>query len=241
MDQAGLAARQLGDLPGARGLHEAALDLHRRFAPVSPASGERALILNNLGVVAFFGGELEVARADLDEALALREQVGDVRGQASSRNNLGLVARFSRDLAAARTFMADGLALRRGLKDPWGEAGSHVNLAAVHALAGDLVAARAHLRDATRGFSAVQDPLGLCECLEAGAELARADGRLADAVACCAAALRRRTRLAAPRPALLERAIGGLLAEADHALGAEAREAAWRRGHEAGDELLALP
>jgi tetratricopeptide (TPR) repeat protein len=234
LDQAGMAARQLMELDAAHALHSQALDIQRRVG----TTADLALCLNNLGVVAFFRGDLNAAQAHHQEALSLREQAGDVRGKASSLNNLGQAALFAGDLPGARSYMEQGLALRQGLGDRWGVAGSQVNLAVVCARLGDLGLARSHLREAVAGFRAVGDPLGLCECLEASAKLAHAEGRLADAARALAAASGLRNRLPAPRPALLERAIAGLLAELRAALGEEAHNVAWREGEEAGDALL---
>jgi tetratricopeptide (TPR) repeat protein len=228
-----MAARQLLELADAHALHTQALDIQRRVG--TPA--EQALCLNNLGVVAFFGGNLDAARRYHQQALALREQAGDIRGQASSLNNLGQVSRSAGDLAAARDFMEQGLALRRQLGDRWGVAGSQVNLAAVYTRLSDLSVARGHLHEALAGFHAVGDPLGVCECLEAGAELAHAEGRLIDAVTFLSSATLRREDLPAPRSSPLERAVTELLAELRVALGEEAYRVAWREGYEAGDAV----
>jgi tetratricopeptide (TPR) repeat protein len=234
LDRAGMAARQLMELAEAQALHAEALAVQRRAG--TPAG--QALCLNNLGVVTLFRGHLDAAGAYHHEALTLREQAGDVRGQASSLNNLGQVARWAGEPAAARAWLEQGLALRRQLGDRWGVAGSQVNLAALHADLGDSAAARTHLREAVAGFQAVADPLGLCECLEVGAELAQAEGRWADAVRSYAAAARGRASLPAPRSPLLERTVAARLIDLRGALGAEAFAAAWREGHEDGPAIL---
>ena len=234
LDRAGMAARQLMELADAQTLHTQALEIQRRAG----APAEQALCLNNLGVVAFFRGDFDSARTYHQEALDLRQQAGDIRGQASSLNNLGQVARFTGDLSAACACMERGLALRRQLGDRWGVAGSQVNLTAVHARLGDLTSARTHLREAATGFRAVGDPLGVCECLEAAAELADADNRFADAVKFLSAAAFRRERLPAPRSPLLERTVAKELAELRGTLSEEAFRAAWREGYETGDAVL---
>jgi hypothetical protein len=147
-------------------------------------------------------------------------------------NNLGQVTRFAGDLTTARGYIEQGLALRQRLGDRWGVAGSQVNLAVVRARLGDCAAARVHLREALAGFRAVGDPLGICECLEAGAELAHAEGRLADAVQFCACAALRRERLPAPPSVPYQRALAALLAECRAALGEEAYAAAERQGQD---------
>jgi tetratricopeptide (TPR) repeat protein len=234
LDRAGMAARQLMELEDAQTFHSQALEIQQRAGTLA----ERALCLNNLGVVAFFRGDLDSARAYHQEALALREQAGDVRGRASSLNNLGQVARFVHDLLTARACMEQGLALRRQLADRWGVAGSHVNLAALHGDLDDLPAARSHLREAVAGFQAVGDPLGICECLEVGAELAQAENQSAQAVRLSSAAARRRECLPAPRSPLLERTVAARLAELRTILGEEAFALSWREGNESDRAVL---
>jgi tetratricopeptide (TPR) repeat protein len=224
LDQAGMTARQLMELEDAQALHAEALEIARR---VGAPSGTQALCLNNLGVVAFFRGELDAARAYHQQALALRKQAGDLRGQASSWNNLGQVARFAGDLTLALSCMEHGLVLRRELGDRWGVAGSQVNLATVQALLGNVADARAHLESAETGFRAVGDPLGECECLEAAAELAHAEGRRTDAVRFYSDAAQRRERLPAPRSPLLERTVAEDLARLREHLGEEVFQTAW--------------
>jgi tetratricopeptide (TPR) repeat protein len=235
LDRTGMAARQLMQLDVAHSLHTEALEIQKRVG----AASEQALCLNNLGVVAFFRGQLSAASNYHLEALALRRKCGDVRGQASSLNNLGQLARFGGDLASARTHTEQGLALRRQLGDRWGVAGSQVNLAAVLARLGDTAAAKTHLREALEGFQTVADPLGVCECLEAGAELAFAEHRLADALTFAAAAAQRRGRLPAPLAPVHRQALDQLLAEILSALGEEEYEQACRRGCQGGDDAVA--
>jgi tetratricopeptide (TPR) repeat protein len=234
LDRAGMAARQLMELAEARARHAEALAVFERVG--NPA--EKALCLNNLGVVAFFRGELDAALTYHSQALALRQECGDVRGQASSLNNLGQVARFTGDLTAARDCMEQGLALRWELGDAWGAAGSHVNLAVVQVRRGELAAARHHLGEALTGFQRVADPLGLCECLEAAAELAHAEGQLTNAVYSCAAAAIRRGQLPAPLSPIHERNLARLLGELRALLGEEAFTAAWQIGQAAGQDVL---
>src|SRR5262245_36060048 len=64
LDRAGMAARQLMELADAHRFHTEALGIQRRVG--TPA--ELALCLNNLGVVAFFRGELDASRTHHEEA-----------------------------------------------------------------------------------------------------------------------------------------------------------------------------
>jgi tetratricopeptide (TPR) repeat protein len=235
LDGAGMAARQSMELADAAALHARALGILCRAA--QPA--EMALCLNNLGVVALFRGDLAVAREHHEEALALRERAGDARGKASSLHNLGQVARLAGDMAAARAYTEQGLALRRALGDTWGMAGSHCNLAVIEVGLGDHAAARAHLREAITGYRAVSDALGICECMEAAAELCGAEGRWFDAVALIASASARREALPAPRAPIHCQALARLLAAARDALGEEAYAAALRERRAPADRILA--
>lgn len=206
LDRAGMAARQLMRLDEAEQYHTEALDMLRR----TDDQAGLGLCLNNLGVVAFFRGELTTARQLHEEALSIRKQVEDARGEASSLNNLGQVARFADDLDSSVAYLQEGLAIRETLGDTWGIAGSHVNLAATLALLGDTESARGHLERAVQGFESVGDKLGLCECLEAEAELALAEGRLEDARSLIETATRRRNELPAPRAPVLENRLRAL-------------------------------
>ncbi len=234
LDQAGMAERQLGNLNQAEGFHTEALEIQHRLG----RSSEQALCLNNLGVVAFFRENFDAAQAFHNQALILREQVGDVRGQASSFNNLGQIARLQRDFNAALPLMEKGLALRVQLNDQWGIAGSHVNLAVVKAHLGRISDAQEHLCRAIAGFQAVGDALGLCECLEAGAELAQTKGQAAWAVKLLGAVDSRRESLSIPRPPIMEKLMTALVVELHNTLGDDEYQTAWQEGEKASDQSL---
>jgi DNA-binding CsgD family transcriptional regulator len=79
-----------------------------------------ALVLNNLGRVAYYEGDLARARALSGAALVIRRQVGDRRGIATSLADLGDVAHQQGDLIDARALRSESLALWQQLEDPWG-------------------------------------------------------------------------------------------------------------------------
>jgi len=99
-----------GQLDRRRGRHADALaalvEAERAFAEAGHVPG-RAQAVNNRAVVHRDLGELTVARALLERALALRRRVGDRHGAASSRANLGLVELEAGRVARARAMLAD--------------------------------------------------------------------------------------------------------------------------------------
>jgi len=207
LDRAGMAARQQMKLDDAARLHHEALGLLRNFEETKPGSvtSEKALCFNNLGVVEMFRGHLKQSLHFHEQASEGRESAGDVRGQASSLNNIAQCYRFEGDLAKTLPPMLQALKLRESLDDTWGVAGSHANLTAVYAGLGDYAKARMSLYQAVSGFRAVQDTkLGFCECLESGAELAQAEGRLDEAVTLFASATKRRKACQSDRSPVLE-------------------------------------
>jgi tetratricopeptide (TPR) repeat protein len=236
LDRAGMAARQLMELFEARVFHTQALAIQRAEGSLAG----QALCLNNLGVVDFFQDNLESAKALHLQALALREQAGDERGKASSLNNLGQIALVEGKLEAARLYLEQGLAIRKQLADRWGMAGSQVHLAVLCARSGEPKVAQSYMREATFGFREVNDPLGLCECLEAGSELAQLSGSARQSVVLLAAASYRREQIAAPRSPLHEKLAKERLAELQTALGDTDYASAWREGELAGESVEAL-
>ncbi|MBI3974619.1 MAG: tetratricopeptide repeat protein [Chloroflexi bacterium] len=107
----------------------------------------RARALNGAGNLAWYQGDLAVARAHHEACLALRRELGDQQGIAASLNNLGLVARAQGDYASARAHHEESLALRRRLGDRWSIASSLNNLGLVAKGLGDHTLARAYYEE----------------------------------------------------------------------------------------------
>jgi tetratricopeptide (TPR) repeat protein len=72
------------------------------------------------GYVAAHQGDLDTARAHLDEALARFRELGNARGAANALENLGTVAVASEDLSAALTHYRESLRLFQELDDARG-------------------------------------------------------------------------------------------------------------------------
>jgi tetratricopeptide (TPR) repeat protein len=233
-NQLGMIAREQARYAEARRRHEAALTLYREHGD----EWGIASCLSNLGVVAYFAGDLEQARLLHGDALHRRQKLGDERGVASSLGNLANLDRLAGDLESARKLHEQVLTIREGLGDRWGVAGSLLNLGIVHTAAKELEKARQLLFDAEDRFRAVGDSLGLCECLDAQAELAARAGSASLAVRLFAAAETARAGIGAPLPDVHRPHVRQTLAALRQALGREDFEREWQRG--VTDGLAAL-
>jgi predicted ATPase/DNA-binding CsgD family transcriptional regulator len=113
-----------------------ALDL-----PSGPAAA-RAKALTAAGTLAYQQGDYAAAGAHYEAGLALKRDLGDLRGVASSLNGLGNVAALRGEYALARAHFEESLELRRRLDDRWGVAAALHNLGYVGHQEGDLDDAR---------------------------------------------------------------------------------------------------
>ncbi len=104
---------------------------------------ERARALNAAGVLAFFQADYPAARANHEEGLAIKRQLGDRSGMASSLNNLGNIASAQGDFADARPLYEECLSIRRELGDRIGMATALGNLGIVTYEQGEFASARA--------------------------------------------------------------------------------------------------
>jgi predicted ATPase/DNA-binding SARP family transcriptional activator len=132
------AHRLAGDLDNALDAVHRSVDL---FADLDDAAG-LAHAFNHLGCIERDRHLFEPADQHLREALRIREQLGDHRGENLSLANLGLLSAAAGDFAEGRRLV--GLALDRGeaVDDGPGVAGALLSLAVVELLAGDRHAAR---------------------------------------------------------------------------------------------------
>jgi non-specific serine/threonine protein kinase len=103
---------------------------------------ERAKALNTAGVLAQLQADYPVARTQHEESLAIRRELSDRSGIASSLNNLANVFTLQGDYSSARTLYEESLGIRRQLGDRSGIAVTLDNLGAVAHFQGDLVSAR---------------------------------------------------------------------------------------------------
>ena len=123
----------------ARTLLEEALAIHRR----SRSQSGIALLLGNLGYLAWARGDLQSARGLLEEGMVIGRQLGHMTNLASLLDNLGVVVHDQGDYSTAHALLKESLAIHRQADDQRGIARSLEVLAAVvFALAGADPAAR---------------------------------------------------------------------------------------------------
>jgi len=166
------ARRLAGDLDGALDAVQQSVDL---FAGLEDAVG-LGHALNHLGCIERDRGLFDPAEKHLRDALRIREQLGDRRGENLTLANLGLLSAAAGDPGTGRYLT--GIAFDRGeaVDDRPGAAGALLNLAVVELFAGERHTARMRVDQAVEAFR----PQGY-QRLEAwgrllAAELAAEDG-----------------------------------------------------------------
>jgi tetratricopeptide (TPR) repeat protein len=166
------AHRLDGDLDNALDAVNRSLDA---FADIHDAAG-LAHALNHLGCIERDRLMFESAEQHLREALRIREQLGDRRGENICLANLGLLAAAAGDVTAGRRFARIALDRGEAVDDGPGVAGALLDLAVVELFSGERHSARVLAEQAVGAFQ----PQGYVR-LEAwarllAAELARDDG-----------------------------------------------------------------
>lgn len=84
--------------------------------------------LNNLGVIAFYQGDLGGSQCYWEEALPLRRLLGDRRGQSHGLHNLGVLLATWGGYARSRQYADQSLLIFRQVGDRWSEADALHNL-----------------------------------------------------------------------------------------------------------------
>jgi predicted ATPase/Tfp pilus assembly protein PilF/DNA-binding XRE family transcriptional regulator len=127
----------------------------------------RAWALHGAGMLAWRQGDYAQARAWHAESLALRQQLGDRQGIASSLENLGMVAWRQSEYAQARALHEQSLTLRRELGDARGTASSLYNVGAAMAEQGEYEAAEIVHRESLAIRQRLGDKQGVAGSLNA--------------------------------------------------------------------------
>jgi predicted ATPase len=122
-----------------------------------PRAQAIAYALNNLAWVARADGDLEQARATLDDALARFRRLRDRPGEALTLAHLGNLSRSLGDFGAARAHLEDALRIRSDLGDRRAMLSTRIGLGLVAMTAGDAAAGRALLSAALAQTEAVDD------------------------------------------------------------------------------------
>ncbi len=117
--------------------------LDAMLARVTEPTAARAKALNGAAVLARNQSDYAAARALAQESLAIKRELGDLQGIASSLSNLGTLALSQGDYAAARPFYQESLDIERSLGNRQGITASLIGLGNVALEQGDYTAARA--------------------------------------------------------------------------------------------------
>jgi tetratricopeptide (TPR) repeat protein len=140
---AGTLAYREGDRPAASRCYAESLRLAR-------AAGDAATIaasLSNLSLIHTDAGEIERARALLEEAIAIRRTSDDRWGISRDLNGLGYLALRAGDHVSAERFVEESLAVKREIGDTVGIAGALGNLAELAMRRGEYARAESLLRE----------------------------------------------------------------------------------------------
>src|SRR5579872_3716207 len=90
------------------------------IADASASRAVRANALNGAGALAYYQSDLGRAMTFYEQALAIRRELGDIRGSAALLGNMGLVVKDLGDSDRAIALYEEELALERKLADPRG-------------------------------------------------------------------------------------------------------------------------
>jgi predicted ATPase len=143
-------------------------------------SGE-ADAIRRLGSLADIRGDTPRAKACYEEALAICEDIGDTWGAAATLNNRGLLARKEGDLGAAQACLREGLSLFQELGADWAVGVTLSNLGDIALDLGDPESASLHYAESLEIARKLAEPQGVAYGFEGLANVARVQGRFADA------------------------------------------------------------
>jgi class 3 adenylate cyclase/tetratricopeptide (TPR) repeat protein len=149
-------------------------------ARVSSGVGD---MLHLAGVVAQLQGDYALARTRYEDSRAVREEIGDLAGVATTDGNLAILAEFGGDFEAARELTDRSLALRRRIDDRRGIGIAEMNAGYYRILTGDVEAAREHLAEGLRISKELGDRQMLAHATFTLGNAERDAGRWADAAA----------------------------------------------------------
>ena len=121
----------------------------------------RGKALHAASALAVYQGDYETARAHMEEALPIVQQLGDQRGIATALNELGLIASCQGKFVDARQLLEQSLAIKRELGDEWLIANSIVNLGLIAGYQNDYLSAYALHQESLTIFRRLGERSGL--------------------------------------------------------------------------------
>jgi predicted ATPase/DNA-binding XRE family transcriptional regulator len=223
-----------GVLASVQGDHDRAVALHKESLSVYRQMGHNkgvGMSLRALGLVAHERGDYGRAVRLHEQALALDREFGTTFGIAWSMRALADAVREQGDLTRATTLLEESLALSRGEEHAWGIVRTLASLGSVACEAGEYErASRLYEESLKQGRRLGQD-IAILICLEGLARVAVAQGKMERAAWLIGAAAALREDRGWPLPPVKRAEHERTVATAHEALGEEAFEAAWVRGH----------
>jgi tetratricopeptide (TPR) repeat protein len=187
--------------------------------------------LRELGFVAYEQGDYERAVRLQERSLVLAREFGNTFDIAWSIRALADAVRGQGDLKRAQALLEEGLALSRGTENEWGIVRTLASLGSVACEAGEYARARSLYEESLElGWrTRLNHPVLLC--LEGLAQVAVAQGRPERAAWLYGAAAAMREDRGWPLPPAKRAEHERTVAAARGALGEEAYDAGWERGH----------
>ena len=155
------------------------------YAPVPVPAGVRAKALCGAGVLAMEQGDYARAIGFTERSVALRRDLGDMRGMTEAFNTLGLVALDQGDYARAAALHEQNLTVRREGGDERGVAISLLNLGIVRLRWGDDTRAAMLLEESLTLWRRLGDKRGVAVALNNLGATAHARGDHGRATALC--------------------------------------------------------
>jgi non-specific serine/threonine protein kinase len=187
--------------------------------------------LNNLSTVLLDLEDYSAAAACLQECLAIRRELGDLFGVATSLNNLGLTAFHQKDYDRARLYYEESIALYHESGQTVHAAYPRYNLGQVYKLRGDYVMARTLLAEGLAESRKHGDRQGVANDLEGLAYLAVLEQQPERAARLFGSAARLREAVGAlKRPPIEQRGYEDDVNLVREALGETAFAATWEAG-----------
>jgi DNA-binding CsgD family transcriptional regulator len=137
--------------------------------------------LSNLGDIACFEEDYDLAATYHAEALAIRREIGNKRGIAISLSNLGMVAYLRGDLDSAATWYDEGMTYAKELDDQFGKAGILLGQGKIEVRRGDLIEGMHLLTQALYILRQMGSRRLMADVVDALATAAASDGRFSAA------------------------------------------------------------
>ena len=224
----GILAMVQGDHDRAVALHEEGLGVYRDLGHNKGVSAS----LRELGFVAYEQGDYERAVRLHEQSLDLAREFGTTFDVAWSLRALADAVRGQGDLERARMLLEEGLALSRGEERVWGLVLTLASLGKVACEAGEYARASRLYEESLELAKRMGQEIAILICLEGLARVTVAQGKRERAAWLCGAAAALREDKGWPLPPAKRDEHERIVAAACRALGEEAFEAAWARGHE---------